>query len=68
MGIMRNKSDCFEILWVFSQRDGITSFLLFYGPKHQKAAFFACAILQIFVALARSVVNVQNKHYSPLDR
>ena len=57
---MQKKGDCFEILWVFSERDSITSFPFFYGPF--KAAFFACAKYQIYLALARFVVIVKNKN------
>ena len=46
MGTMQNKPDCFD-LWMFSQRDDVISFSLFNGTKHKKAAFFACAELQI---------------------
>ena len=42
--MMRNKSNCFEILRVYSQRDGITNFFPpFLGPEHKKKVFFACA-------------------------
>ena len=36
---MGNKSDCFEILRVFSQRDGITSFPLFTALNLKKQHF-----------------------------
>ena len=55
---MQNKIDCFEILCVFSQRNGITFFPLFYGPNLKKVAFFWFCKLEMHFALARFVIIV----------
>ena len=57
MEITWNKSGYFEIGWVFFQREALLP-SPFYGPKHNKAAFFACAKLLIYFNLARSVIIV----------